>query len=56
LPLSYAAALAIAVANDERSQARAEAKQHESVLVIGVVGVVDEQRSVVQENGLRFLE
>ena len=44
------------MANNEGSKARAKAKQHESILVIGVIRIIDKQRSVVQENGLRLLE
>lgn len=42
--------------NNEGSKARAKAKQYESILVVGVVRIVDKQRGVVQENGLRLLE
>jgi len=43
----------MAMTNNEGSKTRAEAKQHESILVVGVVGIVDEQGGVVQENGLQ---
>jgi hypothetical protein len=44
------------VANHEGAKAGAKAEQHEAILVVGVVWIVDKQRRVVQENGLRLLE
>lgn len=46
----------IAVARDEGPQPRAEPQENETVLVIGVIGVMDEPSAVVIEHRLRFFE
>ena len=47
---------AVTVAHDERSTRRAEPEQHETVFVVGVVRIVNEQPALVGESGLSFFE
>jgi hypothetical protein len=42
------------VTNDENSQAHAQTHQNKSILVVGMFGIVDEERSFVEEDGLRL--
>ena len=42
--------------NDEGAQARADTHEHEAYLLDRMIGIVDEERIVVQKDGLGFLE
>jgi hypothetical protein len=47
---------AVTVANDESAKRGAQTEQDEAVFVVGVIGVIDEQSMIVQEDGLGLLE
>ncbi|HEX4337777.1 MAG TPA: hypothetical protein VH062_17830 [Polyangiaceae bacterium] len=44
------------MADDEDSQRRAQTEQDEARLAVGMIGVVEEQRIVVREDALCFVE
>jgi len=46
----------MAVNNDQEAKAGAETKKYEALLVLGVVGIVDEQCTLIGEDGLGVLE
>ena len=48
--------MAITVTDNEGAKRRAQAQKHEAILVVGMVGVVDEQGMIVKEDRLSFLE
>jgi hypothetical protein len=50
------AAISTAMAHDKGTELRADTKQEEPGLLNAMVGILDEEGIVVQENGLGFLE
>lgn len=43
------------MANDKGAEGGAQADQHEAILIFRMVGVIDEERILVDEDGFRFM-
>ena len=46
----------VTVTDKQQSQRAAEAQQNKTVFVLGVIGIVDQLRALIDKNGLGFLE
>jgi hypothetical protein len=44
------------MANDECAERAAQSQQNEPVLVLGMIGIVDQYGTLIEENRMRFIE